>query len=208
MFNYQGKENISYWTFGDICGKRLNSCATRFGFEGDSEIVKNIRMEWDTSVDPPKNGQGDGYASAPAVTVGTTWTANVELEVGDNIAYGDYHYRVTVSDGQAGTTAPTHTSGVAAPGGDGVTYKFLGVRATATANLGVSAKADKVVTYTMTTTQSLVGGSGYDYVPAVTVGAPDGDEPRLQAYAGARVNLNTTQSVDLPFGGFPGSALF
>ena len=198
--------NISYWTFGDICGKRLNSCATRFGFEGNSETVKSIRKQWDHTVNPPTNGAGDGYSSAPDVTVGTTWTANVELEVGDYIAYGNYHYQVTASDGQAGTTAPTHTSGEQAH--DGVTYNFLGVRATATANLGVGGNSDKVVTYTLTTTLSLVGGSGYNYIPVVTVGAPTGSGTQTQAYAGANVNLNTTQSVDLPFGGFPGSALF
>ncbi len=60
----------------------------------------------------------------------------------------------------------------------------------------------------MTTTLSLVGGSGYNYIPVVTVGAPTGSGTQTQAYAGAYVNLNTTQSVDLPFGGFPGSALF
>ncbi len=198
--------NISYWTFGDICGKRLNSCATRFGFEGNSETVKSIRKQWDHTVTPPSNGAGDGYSSAPDVTVGTTWTANVELEVGDYIAYGNYHYQVTASDGQAGTTAPTHTSGEQAY--DGVTYNCLGVRATATANLGVGDNSDKVVTYDLTTTLSLVGGSGYNYIPVVTVGAPTGSGTQTQAYAGANVNLNTTQSVDLPFGGFPGSALF
>ena len=198
--------NISYWTFGDICGKRLNSCATRFGFEGNSETVKSIRKQWDHTVTPPSNGKGDGYSSAPDVTVGTTWTANVELEVGDYIAYGNYHYQVTASDGQAGTTAPTHTSGEQAY--DGVTYNCLGVRATATANLGVGGNSDKVVTYDLTTTLSLVGGSGYNYIPVVTVGAPTGSGTQTQAYAGANVNLNTTQSVDLPFGGFPGSALF
>ena len=198
--------NISYWTFGDICGKRLNSCATRFGFEGNSETVKSIRKQWDHTVTPPSNGAGDGYSSAPDVTVGTTWTANVELEVGDYIAYGNYHYQVTASDGQAGTTPPTHTS--AEQSYDGVTYNCLGVRATATANLGVGGNSDKVVTYDLTTTLSLVGGSGYNYIPVVTVGAPTGSGTQTQAYAGANVNLNTTQSVDLPFGGFPGSALF
>ena len=64
------------------------------------------------------------------------------------------------------------------------------------------------MSYTLTTTQSEIGGTGYDYIPEVTVAAPTGTAPQVQAYAIAHVNLNTTQSINLPFGGFPGSALF
>jgi hypothetical protein len=161
-------------------------------------------MAIDFSTVPPDRGFGDGYSSAPVVTIGTPWTANMTIAVGDKVTNGDYHYNVTVSDGTAGTTAPTHTESAVTH--DGVRYKFLGVKATCTAVLG-GPGGDRVMTYTLTTTQSEIGGTGYDYIPVVTVAAPTGS-PALTAEAIAHVNLNTTQSVNLPFGGFPGSALF
>ena len=196
--------NISYWTFGDICGKRMNSCSARFGYEHKTGKVKYVRMAIDFSTVPPGTGDGDGYTSVPAVTIGTSWTADMTLAVGDYVANGDYHYKVTVSDGQAGATAPTHTESAVTH--HGVRYKFWGVRATCTATRGGTG-GDHIIEYDLTTTQGEVGGTGYNYIPVVTVAAPAGT-PAEQAYAIAHVNLNTTQSINLPFGGFPGSALF
>tara|TARA_Y100000590_G_scaffold117315_1_gene134082 strand:+ start:6522 stop:8288 length:1767 start_codon:yes stop_codon:yes gene_type:complete len=55
--------NISYWEFGDVCGKRLNSCAKRFGHVPNSGKVDSVHIK-DT------NGvlqQGSGYTSVPTV---------------------------------------------------------------------------------------------------------------------------------------------
>lgn len=55
--------NISYWEFGDICGKRLNSCAIRYGHDPAGSGVTNIIVD-KTDGDV---GGGSGYTSAPTV---------------------------------------------------------------------------------------------------------------------------------------------
>jgi len=56
--------NISYWDFGDICGKRLNSCSKRFAHITNSGQVDVVHIK---TVDGVLQ-QGDGYSSAPAVS--------------------------------------------------------------------------------------------------------------------------------------------
>ena len=59
--------NVSYWEFGDVCGKRLSSCAKRFGHVADSGEVIAVHVK-DT------NGvlqQGAGYTSVPTVVFTT-----------------------------------------------------------------------------------------------------------------------------------------
>ena len=55
--------NISYWEFGDVCGKRLNSCAIRYGHEPNGGGVARVLVDL-VSGQP---GGGSGYTSAPTV---------------------------------------------------------------------------------------------------------------------------------------------
>ena len=60
--------NISYWEFGDVCGKRLNSCAIRYGHNTTTKGTIT-RISPDTANDSVYFGQGNGYSSAPTVTI-------------------------------------------------------------------------------------------------------------------------------------------
>jgi lambda family phage minor tail protein L len=137
--------NITYWERGDICGKRLQSCADRFGFNP---------------------AQGKVISAAPVIQIST---GNIRI-------------------GSGYTSAPTVT--VSGGGGSG---------AAITANLGTGANSDKVVSYTVTN-----GGSGYTSEPTLTVSGGGG----TGAYARANVSLLARNKKNLPFGGFPGAALY
>ena len=60
--------NISYWEFGDVCGKRLNSCAIRYGHEpAGSSGVKSIIVNQTTTgtgANAVRTSGGSGYTSA------------------------------------------------------------------------------------------------------------------------------------------------
>jgi lambda family phage minor tail protein L len=59
--------NISYWDFGDICGKRLSSCSKRFAHI-DTGVVDVVHIK--TSTGATGTGtlqQGSGYTSVPTV---------------------------------------------------------------------------------------------------------------------------------------------
>lgn len=133
--------NISYWEFGDVCGKRLNSCAIRYGHNPAGTGVASITVNKTNNA----AGGGSGYTSAPSVSIG-------------------------------------------APGGSGV-------QATATANVS----GGKVISITMTN-----NGSGYSSAPTVTISGGGGSG----ATATAHINNRGTRNVALPFGGFPGAALY
>ena len=60
--------NISYWEFGDVCGKRLNSCAIRYGHNTTTKGTIT-RISPNTANDGVYFGQGNGYSSAPTVTI-------------------------------------------------------------------------------------------------------------------------------------------
>ena len=132
--------NISYWEFGDVCGKRLNSCAIRYGHNPAGTGVVSV------TVDKTNNaaGGGSGYSSAT----------------------------------------------VSFSGGGG-----SGAAATATVSGG------KVIGITMTN-----NGSGYSTAPTVTISAPQSGSNN--ATATAHINNRGTRNVALPFGGFPGAALY
>ena len=136
--------NVSYWEFGDVCGKRLSSCAKRFGHVANSGSVIAVHIKDVNGV----LAQGDGYSSAPTVII---------------------------ADPTSGTTA------------------------TATAVL----TGDKVLKFTINEK-----GSGYDENPTVTIAAPTGSGTQVTALAEARVRFQATDNVNLPFGGFPGAALY
>ena len=139
--------NISYWEIGDICGKRLNSCAIRFGHVTTGQ-VDLIHIQ--------------------DLTVGT----NKVLQQGSGYANGEATAIVTID-------APT--------GDDPVT-------ATATAQV----VGGKVISFAMVNK-----GRGYEANPTVTLGGTGSG-----AVAEAKVRYQTTDNVNLPFGGFPGAALY
>jgi len=60
--------NISYWDFGDICGKRLSSCSKRFAHVANSGSVDVVHIK--TLTGAAGTGvlqQGSGYTSVPTV---------------------------------------------------------------------------------------------------------------------------------------------
>ena len=213
--------NISYWEFGDICGKRMNSCAVRYGYEPSIGGIKSVTVALDAGADEPydwKVGVGAGYdindpptAANGGVKIGPDWAQNTvyTTTVGDNnnAAYGNYHYVVT-SGGTAGATPPTHTGvGDEVEYNGTVTFKCLGLRAKYDAV--VTGGSGQIKTYTQ-----VVAGSGYSSgvdIDVTIVAPPDPaaiGNVRTTAQAKAEINVNTTRSVDVPFGGFPGSALY
>jgi len=56
--------NISYWEFGDICGKRLSSCSKRFAHIANSGKVDIVHVKM---VDGVLQG-GAGYTGQPTIT--------------------------------------------------------------------------------------------------------------------------------------------
>jgi len=127
--------NISFWEFGDVCGKRLNSCAIRYGHNPAGTGLTGVLVDKTAGA----AGGGSGYSAVPAVTF---------------------------SGG----------------GGSG---------AAATAVIG----GGKVTVINIT-----AAGTGYTSAPTVAVAG--------NATATAQINLRGTRNVSLPFGGFPGAALY
>lgn len=89
---------------------------------------------------------GEDYIDIPSIVIGTEWTANTEVAIGDQYFYGNYLYTVT-HEGLTGSTAPSHSSGDA-PNGSAV-FTWAGIRATATAQLKI--------------------GAGYSSLPTITI---------------------------------------
>ena len=131
--------NISFWEFGDVCGKRLNSCAIRYGHEPHGTGIRKISVT-------DGNGivmGGSGYTSAPTVTI--------------------------TGGGGSGATATASISG-------GAVFKVV------------------------------VNNPGTDYTSVPTIGFTGGGGSGATAIA--YINTRYTRNVDLPFGGFPGAALY
>ncbi len=72
--------NISYWEFGDICGKRLSSCSKRFAYIAGSGTVDTVHVK---TVDGVLQG-GAGYTGQPTITVTNTGTSGTGLVVRAN----------------------------------------------------------------------------------------------------------------------------
>ena len=72
--------NISYWEFGDICGKRLSSCSKRFAYVANSGKVDVVHVKM---VDGVLQG-GAGYTGQPTITVTNTGTGGSGLVVRAN----------------------------------------------------------------------------------------------------------------------------
>jgi hypothetical protein len=98
------------------------------------------------------------YATVPVITIGTEWQANTAYVVGDQIAYRNNLYTVTVA-GTTTSAAPTITSGSVIDGTATLTY--TGPRAQATAVL----RANRTIA-TVTVT---VAGSGYLTTPLIAI---------------------------------------
>ena len=101
--------NVSYWEFGDVCGKRLESCSVRYGHNPvNSGTILSIGPKVTGSVN---NGRGSGYSSAPAVSFsgggGSGAAATAVLGTG---AYSGQVIRYTITNRGSGyTSAPTVT---------------------------------------------------------------------------------------------------
>lgn len=106
--------NVSYWEFGDVCGKRLESCSIRYGHNpvtGTSLLALGPKVTGSVN-----NGKGSGYSSAPSVTIGAPdaglpsdvqATATAILGTG---AYAGQIIRYNITNRGFGyTTAPTVT---------------------------------------------------------------------------------------------------
>ena len=113
------------------------------------------------------NDPGHNYTSAPTVTIGTVWTANTVVTIGQQIYYSNRLYTVTT----AGTTDasssnfPVHSTGTQTNGTASLQY------------VGVPATAAATIKY----------GSGYSAYPAVTIHGGD-------AGAGANVYFTGIKS--------------
>ena len=75
--------NISYWEFGDVCGKRLSSCAKRFAYTGANGTVDLVHVKMSNGV---LQG-GTGYTGTPTIVIsdppsGTTATASATTSGG------------------------------------------------------------------------------------------------------------------------------
>lgn len=138
--------NISYWELGDVCGKRLNSCAIRYGHDAAGSGVTSIIVDkTDGGV-----GGGSGYSTAPTVVFSS-----------NNV--------------------------------DGEAHGGSGASATAVISSG------KVIRINMVS-----NGSGYNSAPAVSLTGGGGSGATITA----NINTRGTRNVSLPFGGFPGAALY
>ena len=98
--------NISYWEFGDVCGKRLTSCARRYGHD-PANATASTATSGVTSITVNKGngaaGGGSGYTSAPTVNVSGNATATANISGGKVVS-------ITVtSPGSGYSTAPSVT---------------------------------------------------------------------------------------------------
>lgn len=96
--------NISFWEFGDVCGKRLTSCAKRYGHD-PANASASTTTSGVTSITVNKGngvaGGGSGYTSAPSVIVGGSATAIATVSGGKVVS-------ITVTNPGSGyTTAPS-----------------------------------------------------------------------------------------------------
>jgi hypothetical protein len=130
----------------------------------DIDIFQTIKTQ-DTSIIP--NGvvvdtiidnMGIGYYDTPDVIFGIDWEADLDLVDGAEICYGANRYIVSQT-GTTGSTAPTHTSGVA--GNGTAILRYAGTRATGTVDMG------DVDTGSIMKIDITNGGNGYEVPPVI-----------------------------------------
>ena len=112
--------NISFWEFGDVCGKRLTSCAKRYGHEPSGSGVTSVIV---TKTDGAVGG-GSGYTSAPSVSFSGGGGSGAAATA--TVSGGKVTFVSVTSAGSGYTSAPT----VSFSGGGG-----SGAAATANINL-------------------------------------------------------------------------
>ena len=100
--------NISYWEFGDVCGKRLNSCAIRYGHEPGYQGVTSIATGGAMSGGNSTSG-GSGYTSAPTVTVDLPDSGTDRATAVATIESGKVKYIHVTHFGSGYTTKPNVT---------------------------------------------------------------------------------------------------
>lgn len=80
---------------------------------------------------------GKAYTSAPTVTIGVAWAANVDYAINTQLFNGNNVYTVTTA-GKSTATAPVQTSGASSAAVTGAVFTWAGTRATATATIATS----------------------------------------------------------------------
>ena len=95
--------NISYWEFGDVCGKRLNSCAIRYGHNAAGSGVTSVIV---TKTNGAVGG-GSGYTSAPSVVFDNTGTNGSGAAATATVSGGKVTRVQMTSHGVDYTIAPT-----------------------------------------------------------------------------------------------------
>lgn len=77
-------------------------------------------------------GQGQGFTSAPTITIGRQWRAGVALSVGTQVAAPNGRLYTVTTAGTTTATAPTHTSGSSTAASTGAAFAYAGYAAKAT----------------------------------------------------------------------------
>jgi hypothetical protein len=101
---------------------------------------------------------GSGYTNAPAVTLGSSWTASTSLLLNAQVYYANNLYTVTTA-GTTGSTPPSHISGSVSNGTATLTY--VGYPAKAKSTLSVTS----IIRFDITDP-----GLGYNAAPTVNIG--------------------------------------
>ena len=98
--------NISYWEFGDVCGKRLTSCSKRYGHEpanvGGTGVTNVIVNKSNNAA-----GGGSGYSSAPTVVFNNTGTNGSGASATATVSGGKVVRVEMNNNGSNYTVAPT-----------------------------------------------------------------------------------------------------
>jgi hypothetical protein len=102
---------------------------------------------------------GSGYTSAPAITVGTLWTASTALTLNSQVYYANNLYTVTTAGTTHASTPPSHTTGAVANGT--ATLTWVGYPATARATLSVTS----IIRFDV-----VDPGLGYNAAPTINIG--------------------------------------
>jgi len=103
--------NVSYWEFGDVCGKRLQSCAIRYGHEpasttGVSGVIVD-QKEVGLGANKHMESGGSGYNAAP--TVSFSGGAGSGAAATAYVSGGKVTYIELTAEGTGYTSVPTVT---------------------------------------------------------------------------------------------------
>jgi lambda family phage minor tail protein L len=117
--------NISFWEFGDVCGKRLNSCAIRYGHNpsGTTGVASVILDQTTTGAGNNKKtiSGGSGYTSAPSVSFSGGGGSGAAATA--TVSGGKVVFIQKTASGTGYTSPPTVT--ISGGGGSGATATAL-----------------------------------------------------------------------------------